>query len=257
MKKHSYITSFELIRKKVLELSIGNKVEEHLKIRTELNPAQLEDKTVFKRMCAVILSSGFNASIVKNMWDQLKTEFNDFDFTVLKDWGPEKIEILMKNEKVIRNKNKIRAIIHNAKVFNNLIHKHQGFNKFLQENKDPELLFISIRDSFYFLGSITTFDFLKRIGLNYIKPDIHVRRLFHRLGWIDSMKETNKNLSTIFKIAEYISTETGFNLNYIDGVFWLFCSGYKEVMTGPICCAIPKCTECYVKHCKYRKENNG
>lgn len=255
MNKHLYIETFNLIYKKVLELSIGNKVEQHLEIRKKLCVKDLDDHTIFKRLVAVILSSGFNATIVKNKWNDLKKEFQNFDFLIIKDWDHEKVEELMVNEKIIRNKNKLKAIIYNAAEFNKIIIEYGSFDNYLTHFSNHDILYHDVKDRFHFLGEITTFDFLKRIGLNLIKPDVHIRRLFYRLGWIPSKRETQKNIRKIFKIAEYISEQTSQNLNMIDGVFWLFCSGYGDVLKYDVCGARPRCNECYVKNCKYKEEN--
>ncbi len=255
MKSNSYTVTFNQILKKIKEFSISNQVEEHLQIRETLHPSSLDDIAIFKKMSAVIFSSGFNATVVKDMWPELKIAFKDFDFEIVKDWNEKEIEELMQNKKIIRNKNKLRAIIFNAKVFTELIQEYGSFQVFLSRHSDPEEIHTYIEKRFHYLGKITTYDFLKRIGLNFIKPDIHIRRLYKRLGWLNSMSDNNKNLNKIFEITDYISTATKHNLNYIDGVFWLFCSGYKDVMTIAICGAVPKCEICYVNHCKYREVN--
>ena len=255
VKTNSYSVVFNQILKKITELSISTRVEVHLQIREDLNPSALDDIAIFKRMSAVIFSSGFNATVVKDMWPELKIAFKDFDFEIIKDWNEKEIEELMKNKKIIRNKNKIRAIIFNAKAFKELINEYGSFQGFLSKQSAPEKTYTYIEKRFHYLGKITTYDFLKRIGLNFIKPDIYIRRLYKRLGWLTSMSDNNKNLNKIFEISDYISYNTRHNLNYIDGVFWLFCSGYKDVMTMSVCGAVPKCGICYVNHCKYREVN--
>ncbi|MCK4666428.1 DNA-3-methyladenine glycosylase I [Candidatus Dependentiae bacterium] len=255
MNKNSYTITFNQILRRIKNLSISTRVEEHLQIREDLNSSALDDIAIFKKMSAVIFSSGFNATVVKDMWPELKIAFKGFDFEIVEGWTEKEIEELMKNKKIIRNKNKIKAIIFNAKVFNELIKEYGSFQKFLSKQCDPEKIHTYIEKRFHYLGKITTYDFLKRIGLNFMKPDIHIRRLYKRLGWLNSMSDNNKNLNKIFEISDSISNDTKLNLNYIDGVFWLFCSGYKDVMTMAVCGAVPKCNICYVNHCKSREVN--
>lgn len=254
MSSNKYIKVFNDIFKKVKELSDKQALQEHLLNRSKLRPADLDDRTIFKRLAAVILSSGFNATVVKNRWPALKKAFKDFDFKTIKDWDSEKVKDLMKNRAIIRNRRKIEAIIFNASRFNEIIEEFGNFNLYIESFNSQTDLYHDIHNKFQHIGQITAFDFLKRIGLDFIKPDIHIRRLFFRLGWLETFTETEKNFRDIIKIAEQISEETGRNLNYIDGVFWLFCSGYGDIMSKGICGSKPLCDECYVLDCRYRKE---
>ena len=99
------------------------------------------------------------------------------------------------------------------------------------------------------MGIALTIEYLKNVGIDVLKPDIHIKRLFgkDRLGLSDKSLATENE---ILRIIKQLSSETDAPNVEIDSIIWQFCaSNYAE-----ICSANPKCEKCLVKvKCNYKK----
>ena len=89
-------------------------------------------------------------------------------------------------------------------------------------------------------------EYLKGVGLDVIKPDVHVCRILTRLGYSKSNKiSEDEALDICCKIAK----EYGLTNIEVDTILWQYCANkYFEV-----CCDKPKCFMCLVKNCKSRQ----
>jgi hypothetical protein len=78
--------------------------------------------------------------------------------------------------------------------------------------------------NFDYSGNIVVLDYLKDIGMDIIKPDVHVTRVFYRLGFIES-EGIDKNAEKTIEVAEKIKQETPEKLAVVDAVFWIYGGG--------------------------------
>lgn len=106
------------------------------------------------------------------------------------------------------------------------------------------------QNKFYyiFLGYALAWEFLRNIGIDGTKPDLHMRRILgnDRLGYSDYDVATEIEVITIF---DSISKNTGCLKSYLDIALWSYCAdGY-----GEICTASPKCKLCVIREfCNYK-----
>lgn len=96
------------------------------------------------------------------------------------------------------------------------------------------------------IGPALAWEYLRNVGIDGAKPDVHLRRFFGKGRMNYSTRETATEAETI-KIAEQLQNDTGMSLLEIDNLIWSFCSsGY-----GEICAAKPKCEVCpIIRFCK-------
>ncbi|MBV1756430.1 MAG: hypothetical protein KMY55_01180 [Dethiosulfatibacter sp.] len=98
-----------------------------------------------------------------------------------------------------------------------------------------------------YVGYALAWEFLRNIGIDGAKPDLHMRRILggNRLGY--TANPIAQELEAI-KIFDRISNSTGYLKSYIDIVLWSYCAdGYGEV-----CTADPKCHKCVIKeYCNF------
>ena len=108
-------------------------------------------------------------------------------------------------------------------------------------------------------------EFMKNIGFDDFKPDVHMKRLFYRWGLLESDKddEAKKCREAAFEIATKIDNESFLpwmvavddkekKLVYLDNILWMFCaSGY-----GDVCKKDPNCGNCKLRNnpCNYIKK---
>ncbi len=113
---------------------------------------------------------------------------------------------------------------------------------------------ISNNDSIYKIPNVGTalaWEYLRNVGIDGIKPDVHMNRFLgnKRLG--NSKYEISTPVETI-KQAKLISQETGKSLTEIDSIIWMYCADNY----GAICTANPKCDRCVIKdYCKNKERN--
>jgi endonuclease III len=105
---------------------------------------------------------------------------------------------------------------------------------------------------FKFVGDAVVLDYLKDIGiLDVIKPDVHVLRVFFRLGFIASEDSFNEAI----KVAEAFKQATSEKLIVIDAVFWMYGGGGDGHVKKAICNKNnPFYNECHLTiYCEYYK----
>ena len=91
-------------------------------------------------------------------------------------------------------------------------------------------------------------EYLKGVGIDIIKPDVHVCRILTRLGYCKSNRISDDEA---FDICCDIAKEYKLTNVDVDAILWQYCAkDYFEV-----CCEKPKCFKCLVKNCKSRQES--
>lgn len=98
-----------------------------------------------------------------------------------------------------------------------------------------------------YIGYPLAWEFLRHVGIDGGKPDLHMRRILgnDRLGYSNSSIASEIE---VIKIFDNMSKNTGYLKSYLDIVLWSYCAdGY-----GEICTANPKCNRCVIKEfCNY------
>ena len=95
------------------------------------------------------------------------------------------------------------------------------------------------------IGFALALEYLRNVGLDVGKPDLHIRRILSikRLGY--SKYEEVKEKEAV-KIIDDITRESENSPMYIDLILWSFCSN--------ICGETPKCDICKIREsCKFNK----
>lgn len=214
------------------------------------------DDEVFWVLVYVTFYSGFRATTVTDKIDHIKTKLGNFQ-TLRKLHGKD-ATTLYNDPGLIRNKKKIDACIRNAVRFNELVKAFGSFNEYLKSFGDlekPENSIRLIQDlkfRFYYLGDITTYHFLMDLGLNYVKPDRVLCRIFYRLGLIQSVTSYDEVIS----VGRLFAKSTGYPIRFIDIVFVNYGQKDKKEIHGlkdGICLEVnPKCEICGLrKYCTF------
>lgn len=127
-----------------------------------------------------------------------------------------------------------------------VIEKQYGtLDLFVQSRKPIYIASMLSNDLEYkldYLGLPLACEMLRNVGVDLIKPDTHLRRIFgkDRLGYSDGQVASELEA---YLIAEKMSKETGYSMNKIDSLLWNFCANNY----GGICGANPKCEECVIR----------
>ncbi len=90
-----------------------------------------DDRLFFEHLVLDINQAGLSWKTILLKRGNFRKAFDNFDPYIIAEYGQEKVESLLQDAGIIRNKMKIAAVIHNAGLFINLIENHGSFDKFI------------------------------------------------------------------------------------------------------------------------------
>ena len=145
-----------------------------------------DDRVLFKLLILEGQQAGLSWATILAKMDTLCAAFDDFDPERLAGYGQEKIESLLLDEGIIRNRQKVNAAVHNAKMYLELRGKYGSLDTFLWRYIDhtpilnrwetigevpastalsDEISAQLKREGFKFVGSTTIYAFMQSIGM--------------------------------------------------------------------------------------------
>ncbi len=142
----------------------------------------LDDKYLFEMLILESFQAGLSWECVLNKRESFKECYDNFDLDKVCNYDEIKINELINNKDIIRNKLKIRASINNAKIFRNIINEYGTFHNYLKQFTDDKIIYeidkttnelsdkISndlIKRGMKFVGSTIIYSYLQAIGIIY------------------------------------------------------------------------------------------
>lgn len=125
-----------------------------------------DESVLFERLALEIMQAGLSWEIVLKKREALNKAFDRFSVPKVAKYGPEKVEKLLLDPSIIRNRRKIEAIIANADVILSLRKEHGGFADWLDshhpQTKDAWVKLF--RKTFRFTGGEIVGEFLMSLG---------------------------------------------------------------------------------------------
>ena len=142
----------------------------------------LDDKYLFEMLILESFQAGLSWECILNKRESFKECYDNFDLDKVCNYDENKINELINNKNIIRNKLKIRASINNAKIFRNIINEYGTFHNYLKQFTDDKIIYeidkttselsdkISndlIKRGMKFVGSTIIYSYLQAIGIIY------------------------------------------------------------------------------------------
>lgn len=90
-----------------------------------------DDKELFKMLILEGKQAGLSWNTILTKMDTLCEAFDDFDPAILITYDEDRVQSLLENPGIIRNKLKVNAVIHNAKMYYKLCEKYNSLDEFL------------------------------------------------------------------------------------------------------------------------------
>lgn len=140
------------------------------------------DKYLFEMLILESFQAGLSWECILNKRHDFELAYDYFDINKIINYDEDKINELLLNKKIIRNKLKIKASINNAKIFRNIQKEYGSFNNYLITFTNKKILYeigkvtndlsdlISkdlIRRGMKFVGSTIIYSYLQAIGVIY------------------------------------------------------------------------------------------
>lgn len=153
---------------------------------TEWGKAVYEDSILFEFLLLESFQSGLSWYTILKKRENFSLAFDNFDYKKIANYSSEKVEELLQNQGIIRNRLKILAAINNAQRFMEVQKEFGSFSNFLWQfvNEKPiinlpktlqeipattplsDLIAKSLKKKgFKFMGSTVVYAFLQAIGV--------------------------------------------------------------------------------------------
>ena len=97
-----------------------------------------DDETLFEFLVLESFQAGLSWYTILKKRESFKEAFDNFDYNVIAEYKQDKVETLMQNEGIIRNRLKILATINNAQRFMEVQEEFGSFSKYIWSFVDGE-----------------------------------------------------------------------------------------------------------------------
>ena len=145
-----------------------------------------DDSYIFEMLILEGFQAGLSWVTILNKRDNFRKAFDNFDYNKIKDYKQDKIDELLKNDGIIRNKLKVNSTVVNAKAFIRVQEEFGSFEKYIWgfvNNKQIVNKWKDIKElpaktelsdkiskdmkkrGFKFVGSTIIYSFLQAVGI--------------------------------------------------------------------------------------------
>jgi 3-methyladenine DNA glycosylase Tag len=141
-----------------------NTMEELLprKAPAKICPQSLSD--YFEVLTKAVFKSGISWGVIEARWGGVSAAFEGFDPTLVAMFTPETVEQLMRDARMVRNRDKIEATVGNAAAIISLEREHGGFRNYLRSLGDFDETVSHLTSRFRCLGDSGAYFFLDSVG---------------------------------------------------------------------------------------------
>lgn len=141
-----------------------------------------DDKYLFEMLLLESFQAGLSWECILNKIDNFEVAFDNFNIDKIINYDENKVNNLLLNKGIIRNKNKILASINNSRIFKSIVNEYGSFYKYLcifTKDKiyyENNLVTSPLSDALSkdlqkrgmkFVGSTIIYSFLQAVGIIY------------------------------------------------------------------------------------------
>lgn len=141
-----------------------------------------DDKYLFEMLILESFQAGLSWECILNKRENFKEAYDNFNLEKVCLYDDEKIDELLKNKGIVRNKLKIKASINNAKIFKSIKEEYGSFYNYLYTFTNGKIIYeigkatnhLSDKISkdlkkrgMKFVGSTIIYSYLQAIGIIY------------------------------------------------------------------------------------------
>ena len=140
------------------------------------------DEYLFEMLVLESFQAGLSWECVLNKRESFREAFDNFDIDKIINYNENKIQELLENKKIIRNKLKINATINNSKVFKQIQKEFGNFSEYLKMYTNNRIIYETgkatnqLSDAISkdlqkrgmkFVGSTIIYSYLQAVGVIY------------------------------------------------------------------------------------------
>lgn len=142
-----------------------------------------DDETLFEMLILECFQAGLSWITILKKREYFREAYDSFDINKIINYDENKIEELVNNKQIIRNKAKIEASVNNAKVFKAIQNEFGSFSNYIWSFTDNRILKDSDENyltkspasdkitkdlkkrGMKFVGSVTIYSYLEAVGI--------------------------------------------------------------------------------------------
>ena len=143
---------------------------------------RVDDKYLLEMLILESFQAGLSFECILNKREAFRNSYDNFDIDKIILYDENKINELLNNKDIIRNKLKIKASINNAKIFKEIQNEYKSFNNYLKSftkgitlyeinqtrNELSDKLSNDLKKrGMKFVGTIVIYSYLQAIGVIY------------------------------------------------------------------------------------------
>lgn len=98
------------------------------------------DQELFELLVLEMFQAGLSWETILNKRESFKVAFDNFDVYKISKYNDKKLESLMNNKEIIRNRRKINASINNAKVFIEIKKEYGSFDNYIWQYTNGKVI---------------------------------------------------------------------------------------------------------------------
>ena len=154
-----------------------------MKKMNSMSNIMMRDDYLFEMLVLESFQAGLSWECILNKRENFRKAFDNLDYVKISNYTQEKVDELMKNEGIVRNRLKIKATINNARIFMQIQKEFGSFSKYIwsfTENKVVKNVddnfkttsFLSdkiskelVKRGMKFVGSTIIYSYLQAIGI--------------------------------------------------------------------------------------------
>ena len=140
------------------------------------------DQYLYEMLLLESFQAGLSWECVLNKRDSFRKAYDNFDIKKVISYDETKINELLDNKNIIRNKRKIFASINNSKIFNAICCEYGSFYNYLRTFTNDEIIYETDKTTndlsdaiskdlqkrgMTFVGSVIIYSYLQAIGVIY------------------------------------------------------------------------------------------
>ena len=130
-------------------------------------PKQIEPKGLpdyLEVLSKSVFQPGMSWRVVEAKWPGITEAFKEFDAEAVAQFTESDVDALANDTRVIRNRRKLDATVHNAQQMVELEREHGSFKAYLGSHGDFEETVKDLRKRFKFVGDMGAYHFLYVVG---------------------------------------------------------------------------------------------
>lgn len=129
-----------------------------------------DDNYLFEMLILESFQAGLSWECVLNKRESFRKSYDNFNIDKIINYDETKINELLNNKNIIRNKLKIKASINNSKIFKNIQNEYGSFYNYLRGFTKDKIIYESDKTTNYLSDTISK-DLIKR-GMKFVGSTI-------------------------------------------------------------------------------------